>query len=150
MCKVLRGTIVAAVGMALLSCTAPPMQENGAAISFGIAGFDIGAILGSVLAPAEAYVLPPPPSVIPRRTRKSYGDHSYARSKAPSPVAADGPQGGAKQSTPVKIRTGNVAQELEAKFKSAQAKATKVGVENLTKEDIDGLSSGQLKELRGY
>src|SRR6476620_947450 len=54
MCKVLRGTIVAAVGMASLSCTAPPMQENGAAISFGIAGFDIGAILGSVLAPAEA------------------------------------------------------------------------------------------------
>ena len=87
---------------------------------------------------------------LPHRTRKSYGDHSYARSKAPSPVAADGPQGGAKQSTPVKIRTGNVAQELEAKFKSAQAKATKVGVENLTKEDIDGLSSAQLKDLRGY
>ena len=36
------------------------------------------------------------------------------------------------------------------KFKAAQAKATKVGVENLTKEDIDGLSSAQLKELRGY
>ena len=50
----------------------------------------------------------------------------------------------------MKIRTGNVAQELEAKFKSAQAKATEVGVENLTKEDIDGLSSAQLKELRGY
>ena len=29
-------------------------------------------------------------------------------------------------------------------------KQTKVGVENLTKEDIDGLSSAQLKELRGY
>ena len=58
--------------------------------------------------------------------------------------------GRAKQSTPAKIRTGNVEQELEAKFKSAQAKATKVGVENLTKEDIDGLSSAQLKELRGY
>ena len=95
-------------------------------------------------------VPPPPPSVIPRRTRKSYGDHSYARSKAPSPVAAYGPRGGAKQSTPVKIPTGNVAQELEAKFKSAQAKAMKVGVKNLTKEDIDGLSSAQLKELRGY
>ena len=45
---------MAAVGMALLSCTAPPMQGNGAAISFGIAQFDIGAILGSVLTPAEA------------------------------------------------------------------------------------------------
>ena len=126
------------------------MQGNGAAISFGIAGFDIGAILDSVLAPAEAYVLPPSPSVIPRRARKSYSAHSYARSKAPSPVAAYRPRPSAKQSTPVKIRTGNVEQELEAKFKSAQAKATKVGVENLTKEDIDGLSSAQLKELRGY
>src|SRR6476659_2703675 len=96
MCKVLRGTIVAAVGMALLSCTAPPMQENGAAISFGIAGFDIGAILGSVLAPAEAYVLPPPPSVIPHRTRKSYGDHSYARSKAPSAPHISRSSGGTK------------------------------------------------------
>ena len=150
MCKVLRVTITAAVGMALLSCTAPPVQGNGAAISFGIAGFDIGAILGSVLTPAEAYLLPPPPSVIPRRTRKSYRDYSHARSKAPSPVAAYGPRPGAKQSTPAKIRTGNVEQELEAKFKSAQAKATKVGVENLSKEDIDGLSSAQLKELRGY
>ena len=119
-------------------------------MSFGIAEFDIGAILGSVLAPAEAYLLPPPPSVIPRRTRKSYSDRSYARSKASSPVAAYEPRLGAKQSTPAKVRTGNVAQELEAKFKAAQAKATKVGVENLTKEDIDGLSSAQLKELRGY
>ena len=142
---------MAAVGMALLSCTAPPVQGNGAAISFGIAGLDIGAILGSVLAPAEAYVLPPLHPVIPRRTRKSYSDRSYARFKTPSPVAAAyGPRPGAKQSTPVKIRTDNVEQELVAKFKAAQAKATKVGVENLTKEDIDGLSSAQLKELRGY
>jgi hypothetical protein len=50
----------------------------------------------------------------------------------------------------VKSRTGNVEQGLEAKFKLAQAKASKVGVENLTKEGIDGLSSAQLKELRGY
>jgi hypothetical protein len=143
MCKVLRVTIMAAVGMALLSCTAPPVQGNGAAISFGIAGFDIEAILGCVLAPAEAYVLPPPHPVIPRRTRKSYSDRSYPRSKTPSPVAV-------KQSTPVNIRTNNVEQELVAKFKAAQVKATKVGVENLTKEDIDGLTSAQLKELRGY
>jgi hypothetical protein len=136
--------------MALLSCAAPPAQENGAAISFGIAGFDIEAILGSVLAPAEAYVFPPPHPVIPRRTRKSYSDRSYPRSKTPSPVAAYGLRPGAKQSTPVKIRTDNVEQELVVKFKAAQAKATKVGVENLTKEDIDGLSSAQLKELRGY
>jgi hypothetical protein len=149
MCKVLRVTIMAAVGMALLSCTAPPRQVNGAALSFGIAGFDdVEAILGSVLAPAEAYVLPSLSSVIPRQTRKSYRDRSYARSKTPSPAYGSRP--GAKQSTAVKIRTDNVEQKLVAKFKAAQAKATKVGVENLTKEDIDGLNSAQLKELRGY
>jgi hypothetical protein len=142
---------MAAVAMALLSCTAPPRQVNGTAISFGIAGFDdVEATLGSVLAPAEAYVLPPLSSVIPRQTRKSYSDRSYARSKTTSRVDAYGPRPGAKRSTPVKIRTDNVEQELVAKFKAAQAKATKVGVENLTKEDIDGLSSAQLKELRGY
>jgi len=43
-----------------------------------------------------------------------------------------------------------VGQEAEAKFKAAQAKAAKVGVENLTKRDIDGLSLEQIKQLRGY
>ena len=134
----------------LATCTAPPVQGNGAAISFGIAGFDIGAVLGSVLAPAEVYVLAPPHPVIPRRTRKSYSDRSYARSKTPSPVAAYGPRPGAKQSTPVKIRTDNVEQELVAKFKAAQAKATKVGVENLTKEDIDGKAPHSSRSFGGY
>jgi hypothetical protein len=40
--------------------------------------------------------------------------------------------------------------DLEAKFKAAQAKAKKIGVENLTKDDIAGLSPAQLKVLRGY
>ena len=43
-----------------------------------------------------------------------------------------------------------VGQEAEAKFKAAQTKATKVGVENLTQRDIDGLSFEQIKQLRGY
>jgi hypothetical protein len=43
-----------------------------------------------------------------------------------------------------------VTQDPQAKFKAAQAKAAKVGVENLSKEDLDGLNPAQLKELRGY
>jgi hypothetical protein len=38
----------------------------------------------------------------------------------------------------------------EAKFKTVQAKAKRIGVENLTKDDIAGLSPPQLKVLRGY
>jgi hypothetical protein len=43
-----------------------------------------------------------------------------------------------------------VKQDPQAKFKATQEKAAKVGVENLSKEDVDGLSLAQLKELRGY
>ena len=38
----------------------------------------------------------------------------------------------------------------QTKFKDAQAKAAKVGVENLTGEDIAGLTPAQIKQLRGY
>ena len=38
----------------------------------------------------------------------------------------------------------------ETKFKAAQAKAEKLGVDELTSEDIEGLSQEQLKQLRGY
>ena len=38
----------------------------------------------------------------------------------------------------------------ESKFKAAQAKAEKVGVHKLTREDIEGLSNEQIKQLRGY
>ena len=43
-----------------------------------------------------------------------------------------------------------VGQEAEVKFKAAQAKAAKAGVENLTERDIEGLSFEQIKQLRGY
>jgi hypothetical protein len=38
----------------------------------------------------------------------------------------------------------------EVKFKAAQEKAKLRGVHTLTQEDIEGLSSEQIKELRGY
>jgi hypothetical protein len=36
-----------------------------------------------------------------------------------------------------------------AKFKAAKTKAAKVGIENLSDEDVKGLSRAQLRELRG-
>lgn len=35
-------------------------------------------------------------------------------------------------------------------FELAQAKAERIGVENLTEDDIEGLSFDQIQELRGY
>ena len=44
-----------------------------------------------------------------------------------------------------------VGMAAQAKFEAAQAKAEKLGgVQMLTREDIDGLSYEQLKQLRGY
>jgi hypothetical protein len=45
---------------------------------------------------------------------------------------------------------GSVDAQTESKFKAAQAKAEKVGVQELTQEDIEGLSAEQIKQLRGY
>jgi hypothetical protein len=38
----------------------------------------------------------------------------------------------------------------EAKFEAVQVKAKKLGVHQLTQEDIEGLSYDQIKQLRGY
>lgn len=45
---------------------------------------------------------------------------------------------------------GPVPQHADAKFKAAQEKAEIGGVDTLTQKDIEGLSSEQLKQLRGY
>jgi hypothetical protein len=51
----------------------------------------------------------------------------------------------------VKMLASVTEQEAEAKFKAAEAKAKKLGgPQKLTREDIDGLSSEQIKQLRGY
>jgi hypothetical protein len=51
----------------------------------------------------------------------------------------------------VKMLTSAAEQEAEVKFKAAQAKAKKLGgPQTLTREDIDGLSDEQIKQLRGY
>jgi hypothetical protein len=57
----------------------------------------------------------------------------------------------ASSSKPTKATSSSTAaQKAEAKFKAAQAKAKREGVENLTQKDIEGLSYAQLKQLRGY
>jgi hypothetical protein len=47
-------------------------------------------------------------------------------------------------------KTPAVKRVSPTKFKDAQAKAAEVGVENLTGEDIAGLTPAQIKQLRGY
>ena len=44
----------------------------------------------------------------------------------------------------------SIETEAESKFKAAQTKAEKLGVDKLTIQDIEGLSREQIKQLRGY
>ena len=51
---------IVAMGVAALSLTAPA-NAGGSDVGAGLAGFGIGAIVGSALAPQTVYVAPPPP-----------------------------------------------------------------------------------------
>jgi hypothetical protein len=53
----------AASGIAAQSLAAPAKAGNGFAVGAGLAGFGIGAILGSAPAPREVYVVLPPPPI---------------------------------------------------------------------------------------
>ena len=89
-----------------------------------------------------------PPQHPPTR---SYGSPPYGRADMP-----DQDQRLVWKSSPrwatakPKTKTSVVKRDPQAKFKAAQAKAAEVGVENLTKEDIDGLNLAEIKQLRGY
>jgi hypothetical protein len=61
MYKTTLGAIAGAIGMAALVLPVPAQAGNGAAVGAGLAGFGIGAIVGSALAPGAVYVAPPPP-----------------------------------------------------------------------------------------
>lgn len=85
---------------------------------------------------------------------------------SPPPLASDGNSAYGRSGPPPEANmvwhpsprwiaiTGNdrtvIQQDPQSKFEAAQAKAAKVGVENLSEEDLDGLTIAQLKELRGY
>ena len=75
-----------------------------------------------------------------------YGKSTYARSE--TTPQSDGHM--MLQSSPRRAAVKTKSPDPEAKFKAVQAKAKKIGVENLTKDDIAGLSPAQLKVLRGY
>jgi hypothetical protein len=88
----------------------------------------------------------------PPRTPNWYSNHAYPRSKTPPHAAADGQRPGPARSTTAKTPAapGAVKQDAEVKFKTAQAKAKRDGVQTLTQKDIEGLSYEQIKQLRGY
>jgi len=84
MFRTIRVTAAVAIGFAALSFTAPAQAGNGSAVGAGLAGFGIGAIVGSALAPQAVYVAPPPPPVY-------YAPPPPVVYAAPPPVVVYGP-----------------------------------------------------------
>jgi hypothetical protein len=91
------------------------------------------------------------PTGPPPRAPSWYGNRPYPRSKTPA-HAAEGQRPGPLRSATGKtgILTAAVEPKVDVKFKAAQAKAKRDGVQNLTQRDIEGLSREQIKQLRGY
>ena len=144
--KALRVTATTAIGMTLLSCTAPP-----APVAYAppppMAYEPLPPVVRAPLPPPVGYAPPPPiafapPEAYPTGPGAPYGSSTYARAEPP-PAA----EHLVWRASP---RWATVKKDPQAKFKAAQAKAANVGVENLTKDDIDGLNAAQIKELRGY
>ena len=147
-----------AIGIGLV--LTPPAHAGDGSIGAGLVGFGIGAILGSVLTPTEVYYLPPPPPYYdpvyygpppppppPKQHNRSY---SIPRTHPQGIVDDRRPRPTAPTKTAKATPQTNAAQKSDVRFRAAQAKAKRDGVQNLTQKDIEGLSHEQLKQLRGY
>ena len=168
--KTITATALIGIGTLSLSLPANAGWGCGWGCEWGsaLAGFGVGALVGSALAAPPVYVVPPPPPDYyyyygpadygysyygradyappdygpPPRTLSWHGTRPHPHAKAPSHAAVP----------PMAKTSGHSGseQKIETKFAAAQAKAKRDGVDALTKEDIEGLSSAQLKQLRGY
>ena len=176
--KVVHVTAVAAAGLVLLACNRPPERQAVAyappppAQTYGNGSYARADMPPAL--PPRTYGGAPygradvPPQVPPPH---AYSDASNGRADVPQQVPpphtydgasygrADVPQQDQRlvwKSSPrwatVKgeANTPAVKRVPQTKFKDAQAKAAEVGVENLTGEDIAGLTPAQIKQLRGY
>jgi hypothetical protein len=159
--KVLRVTAVAAAGLTLLACNRPPGPPREAvyapqpAQTYGNAPYAHGD-----MPPAprpQTYGGAPygradvPPQIPPAPRPQTYGGAPYGRADVSEQeqrlVWKSSPRWATVKG---EANTPAVKRVSQTKFKDAQAKAEKVGVENLTSEDIAGLTPAQIKELRGY
>jgi hypothetical protein len=146
--KVLIVTAASAVGTALLSCSAPRPPVADAPSAPPMAYESRAPVVHAPLPPPVGYASTPPPMIDSPLPLAPDGNSAYARSEPPT--AAHMVWHASPRWAAIKKEDRTlVEQDPQAKFKAARAKAAKVGVENLSKEELDGLTLSQLKELRG-
>ena len=108
----------------------------------------LAPVVHAPLAPPVGYASTPPQLVNSPPPLAPGGNSTYGRSE---PTAANmvwhtSPRWAAILGNDRTV----IEQDPQTKFKAAQVKAAKVGVENLSEEDVNGLNPAQLKQLRGY
>jgi hypothetical protein len=139
--KVLAATAIATATTGLLSCSAPtPSRSSDAADS--LAYEPPAPVLRTPLLRPAGYAALPPSS--------SSNDQSANAAEAAQLGWHASPRWAAIKGTDALVDCGADCNDPQAKFKAAKAKAKKVGVENLSEDDVEGLSPAQLRELRGY
>jgi hypothetical protein len=94
----------------------------------------------------------PAGSVRPRQAVRTEAGPSKSSSAEPPPPLPQRRPEQASTNAPAPSHEGSniVEQAKEAKFKAAEAKAKREGVDSLTRQDIEGLTPEQLKKIRGY
>jgi hypothetical protein len=157
--RVSRGAAAVAIGAALLACSrSQPPAEYASGLEplpqdYGsdtvepaspVMRAPLRSTYDSAVPPPDSY-MPPPSS---RRPDPAYGAADIPQEGAPQMVWRASPRW-------AKIKNRDSADSAkrnsrQAKFEAARAKADEVGIENLSQDDIEGLSAEQLKELRGY
>jgi hypothetical protein len=131
--------------MTLLSCTAQRQPVDYALPPPPVVYAPPAPVVHAPLPPPVGYASAPPPMITSPRPLAAYGNTPETWT-ANHLVWRTSPRWATVKGKDYTV----VKQDPQAKFVTAKAKATKVGVENLSKDDVDGLTLAQLKELRGY
>jgi hypothetical protein len=145
--RVLVVTATTAVGIALLSCTAPQPSAVRSLTTPPMVNESSASVVRAPLSPPVGYASPPPLTnsptpLAPFANSLNEGGESQM------------PASGAWRASPRWAAVKGegcivVEQDPQAKF-AAQAEASKARVENCSKEDADDLTPDQPEELSGY
>ena len=109
-----------------------------------------------VLQPSSSSAEKPPAKTKIYLAKKPAAKTKTVKPKAPPPkvsqTATPDPQVSTTEPRPApkEMLAAPTPTTVEARFRAAQVKANRDGVQTLTQQDIEGLSYSQIKELRGY
>jgi hypothetical protein len=145
--RVLVVTATTAVGIALLSCTAPQPSAVHSPTTTPMINEPSAPVVRAPLSPPVGYASPPPLTKSPTPLAPYANSPNEGAEPQPAPhgVWRTSPRWAAVKGEGCIV----VEQDPQARF-AAQAEAAEARVENCSKEDADDLTPAQPEELSGY